>query len=465
MSSAAAQHFVSSDERQDGHNAMNLQDYWDRSVDHLWAVQTQKWLRRAQFCGRLAYCSLRELSAGELTLRAMSLVYTTLLSLVPLLALAFSIMKGLGVHNRVEPMLLAMLQPLGPSASELTQTVIGFVDNIKIGVLGSIGIAMLFYTVLAMIQKVESAFNFIWKIPRQRPLTQRISEYLVVLLLGPLALTLVLGTTASLSSNALVEQMMSNQLLSLPVYWAGLLLPYVLIVGVFSFVFVFIPNTRVRAVPALVGGLVSGLLWQSAAWVFANFVAGSANYNAVYSSFAILILLLIWLYLAWLILLTGCQIAFFMQHPEYLTRKRRHNQAAGSARDVLILSLLGLVQRRFAEGHGGLSATALARASAAPPDLVNPLINGLLESRLLAETAEGILLPQQDMGRMSLASLLDRAEPHALRYQRPHPLKGLAEDLNQRLAQARSQVLGETTLNEWLADAGDTQVAGKAGPA
>lgn len=436
---------------------MNLKEYWDQGLDRLWTPSKRRWVARGQFIGRLLYCSVRELSAGELTLRAMSLVYTTLLSLVPLLALAFSIMKGLGVHNRVEPMLLAMLQPLGPSAQEITETIIGFVDNIKIGVLGSIGIAMLFYTVLAMIQKVETSFNFIWKIPRQRPLTQRISEYLVVLLLGPLALTLVLGTTASLSSNALVGQLMDNQLIGLPLYWAGLLVPYLMIVGIFSFVFVFIPNTRVHAMPALVGGLFSGLLWQSAAWGFANFVAGSANYNAVYSSFAILILLLIWLHLAWLILLTGCQIAFFMQHPEYLTRQRRHRHATGNARDVLVLSLLGLVQQRFAQQQTGYTAANLARASAAPPDMVNPIINNLLESGLLAETTDGQLLPQNDMGHRALADLLDDAEPELSHYRRSGTLQGLARNLDDQLSQARRQVLGETSLDGWLQQSREPQ--------
>ncbi|MGJ8668113.1 MAG: YihY/virulence factor BrkB family protein [Oceanococcus sp.] len=429
---------------------MNLKEYWDDRLNQLWSSHRHKWHGRALFSGRLLYCALRELTAGELTLRAMSLVYTTLLSLVPLLALAFSIMKGLGVHNRVEPMLLAMLEPLGASANEITQTVIGFVDNIKIGVLGTIGIAMLFYTVLAMIQKVEAAFNFIWKIPRQRPLTQRISEYLVVLLLGPLALTLVLGTTASLSSSTLVEQLRSYEWISLSLYWFGHLLPYLLIVAVFSFVFAFIPNTRVEARAALIGGLVSGLLWQSAAWVFANFVAGSANYNAVYSSFAILILLLLWLYLAWLILLIGCQIAFFIQHPEYLTRSRSHQQATGSTRDILILSLLGLIQRRFTQGQRGLSASALARSSAVPPDIVNPMINRLLDCGLLAETSDGLLLPQKDIGHMSLADLLDNAEPNEMHYQRPTPLQGVARQLGEQLMQARRGILSELTLDDWL---------------
>ena len=429
---------------------MNIKEYWDGRLNLLWTYSAQGWRRQALQAGRLVFCTIRELTAGELTLRAMSLVYTTLLSLVPLLALAFSIMKGLGVHNRVEPMIAALLEPLGPSAGEITTTVIGFVDNIKIGVLGSIGIALLFYTVLAMIQKVESAFNFIWKIPRQRPLTQRISEYLVVLLLGPLAITLVIGTTASLSSNRLVENLLSSELVSQSVYLAGLLLPYVVIVSIFTFVFMFIPNTRVRLLPAFVGGLVSGLLWQSAAWGFANFVAGSSGYNAIYSSFAILILLLIWLYLGWLILLTGCQIAFFLQHPEYLTRVRRHAEASGATRDMLILTLLGLVQARFSDAQGGLNPAELARRSGAPPDLVNPMINNLLACGLLAETADGALLPRVDMGRMALAELLNRVDARSVVHRQGGGVHERARDLAEQLAQARTAVLGELTLNEWL---------------
>ncbi len=429
---------------------MNIKEYWDQRLNLLWTHPAQGWSRRALNAGRLVFCTIRELTAGELTLRAMSLVYTTLLSLVPLLALAFSIMKGLGVHNRVEPMIEALLEPLGPSAEEITTTVIGFVDNIKIGVLGSIGIALLFYTVLAMIQKVESAFNFIWKIPRQRPLTQRISEYLVVLLLGPLAITLVIGTTASLSSNRLVENLLTTELVSQSMYLVGLLLPYVVIVSIFTFVFMFIPNTRVRLLPAFIGGLVSGLLWQSAAWGFANFVAGSSGYNAIYSSFAILILLLIWLYLGWLILLTGCQIAFFLQHPEYLTRVRRHAEASGATRDMLILTLLGLVQARFSEAKNGLKPSELARRSGAPPDLVNPMINNLLECGLLAETADGALLPRVDMGRMALAELLNRVDARSVIHRQGGPVHERARELASQLAQARTEVLGELSLNQWL---------------
>ena len=431
---------------------MDLHTRWNEALDRLWRLPGNSWRGRAAAAGRLLICTSRELAAGELTLRAMSLVYTTLLSLVPLLALAFSILKGLGIHNRIEPMLSAVLEPLGPSAQQITETVIGFVDNVKIGVLGSIGVALLFYTVLNMVQKVEASFNFIWKIPRHRTLGQRVSQYLVVLLLGPLAITLVLGTTASLSSNRVVASLLDSQVIGHAVVVLGSLLPFLLIMAVFSFLFAFIPNTRVRLSAAITGGVVSGLLWQSAAWGFARFVASSANYNAVYSSFAILILLLIWLYLAWIILLIGCQIAFFVQQPEYMSRHRRHLEASGTQRDLLILNLMGIVQQRFVHGRPGLAANQLTRLSGAPPDMVNPLINRLIETGLLAETSEGILLPQQDPSRLSLAELLEKANPSISTLEDLPAQAGSAQvrSLAMRLSGAREGVLGRMTLGELM---------------
>ena len=119
--------------------------------------------------GRLLWVLVRDLLEGQLTMRAMSLVYTTLLSLVPMLALAFSVLKALGVHNQLEPLLAEALAPLGPRSVDITGSVIGFVENIQVGVLGSLGVALLFYTAISMIQKIENSFNFISDLAPESP--------------------------------------------------------------------------------------------------------------------------------------------------------------------------------------------------------------------------------------------------------------------------------------------------------
>jgi len=254
---------------------------------------------------RLLVVLTRQLVKGQLNLRAMSLVYTTLLSIVPLLAVSFSVLKGFGVHNQIEPLLMNFLAPLGPRGKELSDNIIGFVENVRVGVLGSLGLLFLLYTVVSLIQKVESSFNYVWQVERLRGLAQRFSSYLSVILIGPVLVFTALGVTATAMNNALVQQLMSVEPFGELLVSFSRLVPYLLVIAAFIFIYMFIPNTRVKFLPAFVGGVVAGILWQSSGWAFATFVASSSNYAAIYSSFAILILLLIWLYLNWLILLLG----------------------------------------------------------------------------------------------------------------------------------------------------------------
>jgi membrane protein len=404
-----------------------------------------------QRVAQVLYCSLRELSQGDLTLRAMSLVYTTLLALVPLLALSFSLFKALGLHNQIEPMLMNLLQPLGSEAPRITSMLLDFVDNVKIGVLGSIGVAMLFYTVISMIQKVEAAFNHAWKIPRTRPLSQRVSQYLVLLLLGPLAVSLTVGVTASLSSNRLVSSLLTLPGMNEGVILLGRLTPLLMVCAIFSFLFVVIPNTRVRWRAAAMGGLFSGVLWQLATVGFAEFAAGSSNYNAVYSSFAILILLLIWMYIAWLILLLGAQITFFSQNPQYLTARREAGDLSPQSHDVLSLSLMVEVAKRFAEQAAPPNAEQLTNQLKARPEATNMLISRLLESGLLRETADGGYLPGGPANSLELLDILQASRSPASpaggtdnqRYQS-------VTTLAQHLEHMRSEHLAGRTLEDLL---------------
>ena len=209
---------------------------------------------------RLLYVTLRDLMGGQLSLRAMSLVYTTLLSLVPLIAVSFSVLKGFGVHNQVEPILFNFLAPLGPSGVEVGEKIIGFVDNVKAGVLGSIGLAFLLYTVISLIQKIEESFNYVWQVERLRSFSQRFSNYLSVILVGPLLVFSALGITASVMSLDVVQQVMATEPFGRLFTMAAGLVPYFLITAAFTFIYIFIPNTRVKVGAAVAGALLGGVL-------------------------------------------------------------------------------------------------------------------------------------------------------------------------------------------------------------
>jgi membrane protein len=402
---------------------------------------------------RLAHAAIRDLADVQFTMRAMGLVYTTLLSVVPFLAISFSLLKALGVHNKIEPLLLNFLAPLGASAPELVSAIIGFVNNIKVGVLGSLGVALLLWAVISLIQKVESGCNFIWKVDRPRSFARRFSEYLSVLIVGPVVVFSALALTATVSSQGLVQQIVAIEPFGTLYYELGRLIPYLLVCGGFTALYLFIPNTRVRLGAAVFGGLVAGIAWQTASWIFALFVRNSTQYNAIYSGFAILIFLLIWLYVTWLILLIGCHIAFLWQHPEHLLRRQKSLRMGGRTEEQLALLVMCLVGQNMAARLPPWHEDSLARHLRVPPEHLYRVLDVLLANGFLALTGEERpgLLAQRDLASLTVRELLDavRANDSQLRLrEQDQPPFTQVSRIMRELDHATAAALGSTTIRD-----------------
>jgi len=353
---------------------------------------------------RFAYVLVRDLSQGQLNLRAMSLVYTTLLSLVPLLAISFSVLKGFGVQNQMQPLLENLLAPLGEQGSEVTHQIIGFVDNMKVGVLGAVGLGLLIWTVISLMQKIEAAFNFAWRVTHVRPFARRFGDYLSVILVGPVLAFSSLGATASLAALDLGEFAAVAPALRTVIG----LVPYLLIVAAFTFIYSFMPNTKVTIKAAFVGALVAGLLWNVAGWIFASFVVGSAQYTAIYSAFATLILFLIWLYTSWLILLVGAAIGYYVQHPEAVRLAGGEIRPGGATREALALMFALHVARCHVSGAAP-SCEELAATARMPMVSVAPVLIALERARILVVTADDPprYLPGRAIDAIPLKAVID----------------------------------------------------------
>jgi membrane protein len=382
-----------------------LRDFvWEDDLRELNILQ-----RAVVFVLRVLHMLLRELLGGQLNLRAMSLVYTTLLSIVPLLAVSFSVLKGFGVHNKIEPVLYNFLAPLGPNGAEITSRIIGFVDNVKVGVLGSVGVALLIYTVIALLQKIEAAFNFVWQVDKLRSLSQRFSNYLSVILIGPVLVFSAVGLTASIMNTGLAQQLFAIEPFGTLLAVTGKLVPYLLVCLAFTLVYIFIPNTKVELRAAAIGGLIAGVLWETTGWGFALFIASSSKYAAIYSSFAILILLLIWLYLCWLILLVGSQIAFYVQHPQYMTLHRVKFVLSNRLRERLALQIMYLVGYNHYYNMPPWNLDALTARLGLPDEPVHRVLAIMISSGYLVETGHEdppVYLPVHDISTMPLADIL-----------------------------------------------------------
>ena len=362
-----------------------------------WQAAPQDRLSRAGLqVLRIADAMVTTLVEGRISLWAMSLVYTTLLSLTPLLALAFSLLKALGVQNSLQPLLLEMLKGLGPQqAEEVSNRVIEFVSNVQVGVLGSLGVSLLVYSALSLIQKVEAAFNEIWRVEKPRGLSARIGQYLAVLMVVPVVVFSALGLTASALSSGWVLWLTEIPLLGFALHVLTTLLPYALIVGMFTFLYGFVPQAPVRPRAALIGGFCAGLLWQTASFVFAGFVAGASNYNAIYSGFAIVLFVLIWLHLGWLILLCGCQLTYFVQHPSRMNPYLQLLPLGSRAREQLGLALLAAVARRFVRTEPPASTHQLSSEMGVAEPTLREVGTQLIAAGWLVEH-EGRWLPARD---------------------------------------------------------------------
>jgi membrane protein len=357
---------------------------WDRDY-----TGESPWVRIPIAIVRTLLYLYREFSSGELNLRAMSLVYTTILSLVPLLAFSFSVLKGFGVQNQIEPLLIEYFAALGPEKSaEITERIVEFVDNIDVRVLGAVGLALLVYTIITLIQKIEAAFNRVWHVRTQRSFAERFSTFISVLTVGPLLVFAALAITASVTNIPLMQSLKDYEPFGTIAAQFTRFTPYVLVISAFTFFYVLIPNTKVRLLPALAGGVVAGLLWQTAGFVFAYFVSSATKYQAVYATFGTALFFMIWLYVSWLILLVGASIAYYVQQPRIIiARARNWRFSCESFEGAALAAMIRMVRDHYAHG-APLTLETMSNAQKVPPEMIEKVLSALETERLISRTAD-----------------------------------------------------------------------------
>jgi membrane protein len=349
----------------------------------------------------------RDWLAGEINVRAMSLAYTTLLSLVPLMVFSFSILKGLGARGDLHYILHQFFRPMGGAADQLTESVMQFVTNMRGDVLGSIGLGFLVYTVITTIQKVEASFNFVWRVMRPRSFARRFSEYLSVMVVGPILLAVAVGLLGSAEHSPFAHWLNDLPPLKVTIEVLGEIAPYVIVTIVFTFMYVFIPNTRVQFRAALIGGVTAGIIWALVGKVFTAFILYSSQMMAVYTGFAIVLTTLIWVYLSWLILLIGAQLAFYVQCPQYLRIGQETVELSGSAREQAGLSVMVLIGRAYVAGGKYWTSSGLAAELDIPSTALAPVLACLERCGLIVATEKEQFVPGRELAGIRLINVID----------------------------------------------------------
>ena len=395
------------------------------------------WLTAARY----SFALLRDFLNGELSLRAMSLVYTTMLTIVPLLALLLAVLKGLGFHRDLAPLLENFVAPLGPRGEEITAHIVEFVDNVSGSALASVSVIVLLLSALSLAQKVESSFNFVWRVDQPRSIAHRVSAYLSVIFVGPLLMSVAMGLLATLASATAASRIRSIEPIGTWIASLSSLTPYVMVIAACTFLYVFVPNARVRLRPALIGGVFGGVLWAGSGSLFTTFVVSVSRTEAIYSGFAVVIVAMLWLHLSWLVLLLGAQLSFYAQNPDYLRVDQRADSPANALRERLALSAMLLVGRDFATPGPGWRIDSLATRIRVPRHVLAPVIGSLMGAGLLTRTNEQRLIPAKDPRNIQVNAILEAmrradVDPHTESHDWNPTIGALADGIERAIRDA-----------------------------
>jgi membrane protein len=399
---------------------------------------------------RYPYALLRDLSRGQINLYAMGLVYATLLSLVPLIAFAFAVLKAFGAHKELQPVIYEFFKPMGATgAQEFTQKVMDFADSVSTGVVGSVGLALLLWTLLGTIKKVEDGFNFLWRVEHARSFTRRVTEYVALLIVGPIVIVSFIGLSHRALAGATDTWGRYMPFFDRLSAWSLEIAPYFMVTAIFSVVYMWVPNTRVKWKPALVGGLVAGVLWAAVGNLFTALVVASTRLTVVYAGFAIIVAALLWTYFGWLILLIGAQLSFYMQNRNYLRLGLTELRLSAVQREQLTLKVMYLVARSYHDGKIRWTVDSLAHDLGMPGIGVSRIVNALEAAHLLTLTDNEHLLPARDLGSITMQEIIDIARNEKAGQVGLRSLRIPAVDaLSAKMDEAWRKSCGEMTLRD-----------------
>jgi len=401
--------------------------------------------------GQILALVVRGFIADGCMLRASALTFTTLLSLVPLLALVFSVLKGFGVQNELEPLLLEQLAVGGGAA---VTKIVEYINNTNVARLGTYGLVFLIATVLTLLSNIEKSFNSVWGVEETRPMLRRFTDYFSVVTIGPLLVVVAISMTSTLKSQQLVITLIKYEYLGEVLLFMFEILPFMVMWLVFAGLYLFMPNVKVSPRAALIGGVFGGTLWQLSQWGYLNFQVGVARYNAIYGTMAALPILMIWIYLSWMIVLLGLEMTYATQNLRTIRQDLRGQRVNFASIEFIALTVLLFVSRRFYAGKPALGQEDLASHLDVPPRLLRTILEELTRLGFVVETTQEIdgsgYQPARALEKIRLHDVIrglavDGTDYSHLRQNRE---RGVVASLEETLQRAEREALADMTLRD-----------------
>jgi membrane protein len=361
--------------------------------------------------------AVRGFDEDKCAFRASALTFYSLLSVVPVIAMMFGVAKGFGLEKRVETEIVKRMQ----GQEEVAERIINFADSMlekaSGGFIAGVGVAFLFWAIIKVLSNIESSFNDIWGVKTARSIGRKFSDYLSMMLLCPFLLVMASSATVVISSQVrhIIEKIPVVSTLGPVIVLPLKLLPYCTIWIAFTFVFIFMPNTKVKLKSGLLAGIVAGTFFQIVQWIYINFQIGAAKYGAIYGSFAALPLFLLWLQISWLVVLFGAELSFAHQNVETYEFEQDCLSASNSFKRLLALLITHHLIKNFCEGRPPQDAETISHKLEIPIRLVRQILFELVESGIISEVRtdddrDVAYQPAVDAGKLTVKFVIESLE-------------------------------------------------------
>jgi membrane protein len=334
-------------------------------------------------CFRIVARLIQDFLDDRCLLWASSLSFATILSLVPFLALAFAVLKGLGVHNILEPVILGRL---AAGSHDVADRIVTYINNTKMGSVGAIGLVTLIVTVISLLGNVEEAFNAIWGVKETRPFIRKFSDYVSVVVSAPILFLAATSISTTLQSQSFVNWLIQTRYVGSLVLSLFQIVPYLSICAALIFLYIFVPNTKVRFSSALLGGMLAGVIWQIAQWGYIHFQVGVSKYNAIYGTLSALPVFMIWMYTSWIIILFGVEIVSAHQNRRTYIEETHHMSLSYAERELISLVLLVASARSYYRDEPPWTCDRYVAETGVPARVVKELLAQLVEQKYLVAT-------------------------------------------------------------------------------
>jgi membrane protein len=366
---------------------------------------------------RIMVLAARGFSNDKVMLRASALTFYSLLSVIPVAAIAFAIAKGFELDKNLETIIMTKFEMYKDMLIPLLGKIRSAIDATRGGYMAGIGVVILFWSVLSLLDHIESSFNHIWQIRSSRPWYRKFTDYLTIMIIAPVFIILSSSITIFISTN-LTDYLSKAEILGFFKPIISLLIkfaPYFLTWMTMTVLFIIMPNAKVKFVPALISGIIAGTMIQIIQWVYIDLQFGITKLSAIYGSFAAVPLFIIWIQTTWSVVLLGAELSFANQNVSRYELESEALNISNYQKRALVLMIMQMIIRNFAIGERPISAETIAGTLKIPVRLARDILQDLGCAKLVSiihenEQKERLYQPAMDINRLSVSFVLSRLD-------------------------------------------------------